>query len=165
MTPLGHASISYLLSRVTTRLSLAALLLGGLLPDIDYLFVFAPWFNVIHRAVTHNLLFVFLTAAIGFFITPKDRRISIFIGLALGGVFHLFADSIIDSNPSNGIGVAIFWPFHSGYYFSPLNLVNLYSSIDLRQEHNISIRGVLLSIPWETPLYVGAALLLWKRRH
>ena len=64
MTPLGHAAVAYASSAVplragpVSRLAVAALVIGGVLPDIDFLLFWAPNFNELHRVVTHNLLFV-----------------------------------------------------------------------------------------------------------
>ena len=121
MTPIGHLAVSYLVSRGGPRLSRPACLLGGPLPDVEFVFLFMPWFNQYHRLLTHNLLFVCLVALLGAILW---RRRSIITGasLLLCGALHLFVDSIMDTNPGNGIGVAWFWPF-SDAVLSPFNLM------------------------------------------
>jgi membrane-bound metal-dependent hydrolase YbcI (DUF457 family) len=121
MTPPGHFAVSYLIGKLHPRIVLPAILIGGVLPDIDFLLVPFPWFNQVHRVITHNLLFVGIVACVSLFINTPMPKYRIALGLMLGGMLHLFVDSCLDSNASNGIGVALFWPFHEGF-FSPFNL-------------------------------------------
>ncbi|WP_197282028.1 metal-dependent hydrolase [Dethiosulfatarculus sandiegensis] len=120
MTPLGHASTTYLAARALPFLSVHALLLGGVLPDIDFIFFPFPFFNQIHRVATHNVFFITLVAGIGA-LWVKENKAKIFFSLLIGGALHLFIDSIKDDNPTNGLGVAIFWPV-SDMMFCPFNL-------------------------------------------
>lgn len=75
----------------------------------------------------------------------------VFYSLIIGGLAHLLFDSILDSNPSNGIGIAIFFPFSSNVY-SPFNLI---SQSYFTNEWNIkegkfasSILSTLIEIPF-----------------
>lgn len=165
MTPIGHASLSYLVSNTSSKISLWAIIVGGLLPDVDYIFVLAPWSNLTHRAATHNLLFVGLAATAGYLLSAKHRKRTIFISLLIGGLLHLFADACIDTVPSNGIGVAIVWPFDSDYYFSPFNLVKPVEHLAGWSERGPSLRTLRSEISWEIPLYLISVVLLLKRRH
>ncbi len=111
-----------------------AILLGGVLPDSDFLLLPFPFFNQVHRVITHNIPFI-LVSGIIIALPVKGRRISVALSLMFGGLLHLLIDACMDANPSNGIGVAILWPFYDGY-FSPFNLA----------EPSENIRG------WENPL-------------
>ncbi|MCA9706889.1 MAG: metal-dependent hydrolase [Myxococcales bacterium] len=65
MTPLGHAAFSYGVGRGSRRwipLSLAGVIVGGVLPDVDFVLLWAPQFNAWHRVITHNLLVCLLAA-------------------------------------------------------------------------------------------------------
>ena len=116
MSPPGHAAVSYLLGRGAPWLSLPAVMVGGLLPDIDFLLLPFPWFNQIHRVATHNLWFVLIGACVGAGISQGRRRGPVFGGMLLGGLLHLLVDATMDSNPTNGIGVALFWPLSDRCY-------------------------------------------------
>ena len=164
MTPLGHTSISYLVSHTSKKISVWAIILGGLLPDIDYISILTPWFYQIHRVVTHNLLFIGLAAIVGCLLVTKHRRM-IFISLLLGGVLHLLADTCFGSSPSNGKGVAILWPFDSDYYFSPFNLAKSRDIVIERSALLSSLRAMIQNIPWEIPFYLGSIVLLLKRKY
>lgn len=120
MLPPGHLSIAYIAGRLLPRVSLAATLVGGMLPDIDICLVFWTQFNQVHRMVTHNLLFIILAAGLASVAVRQQR--GVFLGLLVGGGLHLLLDACFDTNPSNGIGVALLWPF-SNDYFSPINLL------------------------------------------
>ena len=163
MSPAGHLSLSYLAGNLSRRISLPAAVLGGILPDLDFVFIAFSWFNQIHRLVTHTLLFVGLVALVGTLLRLGGRRQAVFAGLLLGGLLHLLVDACMDNNPTNGIGIALLWPFHHGF-FSPFNLFpadqNTVGWTDpLRQ-----IKSSLFFILWEIPLYLAAVLLLLRRK-
>ena len=164
MTPLGHFSISFLIGKSSKRLVLPAVILGGLLPDIDFILLPFACFNQVHRVVTHNLLFVslaaFLLAAIW---KGEEGKLSLFWGALLGGVLHLFVDSCLDGNASNGIGIVLFWPF-SGEFFSPLNLLSP-KGCDLGWSEPLAfLRASLRDFIPELPFWGLAALLFIKDR-
>ncbi|MFQ6092388.1 MAG: metal-dependent hydrolase [bacterium] len=165
MTPLGHVSISYLAGKTSKNISLPAIILGGLLPDIDYVFILAPWFNQIHRLVTHNLLFVSLVALVSFSVTAKDCKKMIFLSLLLGGVLHLFVDACMDANPSNGIGVALLWPIDRNYFFSPFNLLEPNKNGVDWTEPIEYLKFSILAALWEIPLYIISAVILLKKKN
>ena len=127
MTPLGHLSISYILGNFLKKKfgksALIAFLIGGTLPDIDFIFLPFSWFNMIHRKLTHNLFFIIIVSFVGFIMTNKQHRKIIALVFFFSGLLHLLIDSCMDSNPSNGIGIAFLWPF-SDTYFSPFNILH-----------------------------------------
>ncbi len=166
MTPLGHLSVSYLAGNTSKHLSLPAIMIGGILPDIDFLFFLLPWFNQFHRVVTHNVLFIGLVALLGAFIRSSGQRRKVVLSVLLGGALHLFVDSCLDSNPSNGIGIALFWPFYRGF-FSPFNLLDPIENQVGWVEPIAFITSSVWSIVLEIPVYVFAltGYFLRKREH
>ena len=163
MTPLGHAAASTLLSP-RERLPVWPLILAGVAPDVDYLFVWAPQFNALHRVVTHNLLFVLIVAGLCAALWPRaqSRRAMIFAAAVLGGLAHLLVDACMDTNPTNGLGVAWLWPL-SEAFFSPFNLMRLEPNPAGWGDPLVAARGVIRGLVFEVPLWLGAAWL-WRKR-
>jgi membrane-bound metal-dependent hydrolase YbcI (DUF457 family) len=163
MSPIGHVSASYLAGRVMKKVSMPALLIGGILPDIDFIFFKFSFFNDIHRLMTHNLLFVFSAVLfIGLF-TRKPYRLSIMSGLLIGGCLHLIADSIMDTNAANGIGIPLFWPFDSTFY-SPFNLMQPENVSDGWNDPAAMFRLALQGLIYELPLCALAVIALLTKR-
>ena len=119
MTPIGHAAVSFLAAR-GLRLSLPALVIGGLAPDVDFVLLPFAGFNTWHRVLTHNIFFVLVLAAALALFSGKNRG-RYFAAALIGGGLHLMIDSMLDTNPSNGIGVAFLWPL----FPAPMSLVNI----------------------------------------
>jgi membrane-bound metal-dependent hydrolase YbcI (DUF457 family) len=164
MTPLGHLSVSYLAGKTSKSISLPAVIIGGILPDIDFLFFQFPWFNQFHRVITHNLLFIGLVAIIGAFVNLSGQKRRVALSLLLGGALHLFADSCLDSNPSNGIGIALLWPVYGGF-FSPFNLLDPIENQVGWADPAAFIKSSVWETVLEIPVYVLALIvyLLGKR--
>jgi len=121
MTPLGHASIAVLIGSRMKKQYLLALLAGSLIPDIDFILLPFRFFNSAHRYFTHNVFFLIITGIIMLLIL-RDIDYKMLLLFLAGGLLHLFLDAILDANPSNGIGIPLFWPF-SDVYYSPFNLL------------------------------------------
>lgn len=154
MTPFGHFAVSYSVGRLA--LSLPYLVVGGLAPDIDFVLLPFAAFNTLHRSLTHNLFFV-VAAALLLALFGKSGSSKIFFSALLGGLGHLLIDSVFDSNPGNGVGVAIFWPL-SHAFFSPFNLTPL-----VCPGWSTPLAAVRCNAPlvfWEVPFYLSA-FLLW----
>ena len=82
--------------------------------------------------------------------------------LLLGSLLHLAVDSCMDNNPSNGIGVALLWPFY-GELFSPFNLLSP-SGIETGWKEPIKmIRPMLTVMLFELPVYAISFFLLLRR--
>ena len=162
MTPLGHLSVSFLLGKSSRKLVVPALILGGLLPDIDFILLPFAFFNQVHRVLTHNLLFVSTAALLSAYLwrSQKNTRL-IFLCVLLGGVLHLFVDSCLDGNASNGIGITLLWPF-SGEFFSPLNLLSPRGTAVGWAKPIVFLRSSLGDVIPELPFW-GAAVLLFTR--
>lgn len=167
MTPLGHAGVGVVLAHADRRLWLSALVLGAMLPDIDFVLVWAPQFNAWHRVITHNLLFVAVSSiALGLALARRRARAptAAMLALALGGLSHLAIDACMDANASNGIGVALLWPL-SSVMVSPFNLLTPQQGGSGWSDPVAAARAALPGVLWELPgIAAGAVLLLRRRR-
>lgn len=173
VTPVGHAAFSYMVAaglRRVLAISVVGVVVGGVLPDIDFAVVWAPGFNAWHRVVTHNLLVcavaAVVAAGLGGWRWGRAGALALGAGVGLGALGHLVVDSMMDTNPSNGIGVAWLWPW-SERASSPYNLMEL-----LPVQPNPAGWGdlqrmatnVLAGVVWELPFWVGAGVLWWRGR-
>lgn len=130
---------------------------GGVLIDVDFVLLPFSFFNEIHRVVTHNIFFLFaLALLLGMWAEQPERR-RVFFSVLLGGALHLFFDSILDSNPTNGIGVALFWPVSDGM-FSPFNLVVDQVEVGWSDLAG-SLYAVLKDMLYELPFAIAALFL------
>ncbi len=165
MTPLGHAAVGLVVGHVDRRLVAWHVALGSVLPDIDFVLVWAPQFNAWHRVVTHNLLFVAAAAiAVGWPIARRRRSplAPVVLALAIGGVLHLLVDACMDTNASNGIGVAILWPFDA-LMWSPFNLLDATDSGPGWADPGRALVRSARSLGWELP-WIALAIALGLRR-
>lgn len=159
MTPIGHISVSYILTAKASKATVLSAVIAALLVDFDFIFLPFPWFNEIHRVVTHNIFFVLLISSLGYLFTKKDIKKNVFIGILIGGLSHLLLDAMMDTNPSNGLGVAFFWPLIN----QNILLFNLFPSVSEYSPgwHNpkemlkFSFHALLI----ELPFYVLAATI------
>ncbi len=173
MTPVGHGAFGYVTGRGLARvgpIGVTAVVVGSVLPDIDFLVVWAPQFNAWHRVVTHNLLFcavaTVLAAWLGAHRHGRARAWAWGLGVALGSLGHLLVDSAMDTNGSNGIGVAWLWPWDPQAY-SPFNLMALVpAATNPVGWHDLgaAARAVLWGLVWELPWWALAAVLWWSAR-
>jgi len=161
MTPIGHLTVSYITGKSVRYLSLTALITGGILPDIDFLFLFFDWFNQVHRVVTHNLLFILFASLLAASLAHKGRKQATGFSLFLGGILHLLIDSVMDNNPTNGIGIALLWPL-SDSFFSPFNLFHASLNAPGWSEPVKMFRTLLPSLVYEIPFYIASLLLFLK---
>ena len=161
MTPVGHASISVIAGIKLNQKHFYALFFGSLIPDIDFLLLPLEAFNNLHRAVTHNIFFLLI---ISLFILPFFRVKDIWVPVLFltGGISHLLIDSILDANPSNGVGIALFWPL-SENYFSPFNLLSSYESSYNWDQPVKFLFSLGRSFIIEIPFFTIALFLLPKR--
>ena len=92
-----------------TRTSWGLLLIGGILPDIDYL---SDWIlgTSIHRSFTHSLLFVIIAFGLTYLILKKYNKEKLSIFISIGVLVHIMLDSVYSPGPM------IFWP--SQYSFA-----------------------------------------------
>jgi len=132
--------------------------------DLDFVLLPFPFFNAIHRVPTHNLFFVALLALAASLLVKKSRLI-VALSVLAGATAHLFVDSIIDGNPSNGVDIALFWPL-GDIMFWPFNL--LMPNPDALGWENVSVGRVVQRLGpvllLELPFYLGAVAVLIKKR-
>jgi membrane-bound metal-dependent hydrolase YbcI (DUF457 family) len=165
MTPLGHVSVSYIAGRWIPGLSMPAVLLGGLMMDLDFIFFPFSFFNAIHRLWTHNLLFLAAVTVVAALVT-RSRRKETAAGLLVGGLLHLTFDAVLDNNPSNGIGVALFYPLNSTFFSfadAPVPLSGIAHSAGWTDPVS-QVKGAGLALLWEAP-FCACALLLAAIRY
>jgi hypothetical protein len=133
--PLGHAAVGITVGELVPGKGKPAIdwkyyifvaLLANL-PDIDILIglLFSGNGSLIHRGVTHSLLFALFTAVLaaqGRRLWPKLPKIGFWTCFAF--IFsHIFADLLFTSSP-----VSLFWPFeiyHSTGYSGWLDVLNI----------------------------------------
>ena len=173
VTPLGHAAVAYASSAVQwrpavalrSRTVVAALVVGGVIPDIDFALLWHPAFNEFHRIVTHNLAFVAVVATVGWRLAKWRgwNGAAVGVGLVVGGLLHFFVDSCMDGNPSNGVGVALLWPL-SDRTFSPFNVIPISSDPPSWRQLDRMIPAVAYGVMFELPFYVAAVALYFRRR-
>ncbi|MBI5664069.1 MAG: metal-dependent hydrolase [Nitrospirae bacterium] len=163
MTPIGHLTVSYVTGKSFRNISLTAIIIGGVLPDIDFLFLFFDWFNQVHRVVTHNIFFILLVALLTAAFAAKGKKQVAGYSLFLGGMLHLMIDSVMDNNPSNGIGIALLWPL-SDNFFSPFNLFHASLNSPGWSEPSAMLRTLIPGMLYEVPFYLMSVFLLLKQK-
>lgn len=162
MTPAGHLAVSYVAGTSDRRIILPAVLAGGVLPDGDFIFFFFDWFNHIHRLISHNICFVLLASLVAAALAPRGIKTAAAFSLMIGGAGHLLIDSVMDVNPTNGIGIALLWPF-SSHLYSPFNLLEASAGSPGWSQPLTMMRLMAPGILYELPFY-GMAFLCWKVR-
>lgn len=98
------------------------LLLGGILPDADFLIDLVLKTDF-HRTYSHSFLFLILIAILVYFVfyqSKEKKQFSLAIGTGI--LVHLFLDFF--GSP----GIPLFWPnftFFSSSFIGPINLADL----------------------------------------
>lgn len=135
------------------------LLLGGILPDIDFLL---DWTlrTELHRTFTHSLFFVVLAPLlvyVFFSLLKSKKSLSFMYALAVGITTHLMMDMFFSA------GVPLFWPslLHVSYtsigYFDPATPSFLNAAAP-------SLKRFLESALVDMALGVSWIFYLWARR-
>src|SRR3989344_2074625 len=140
------------------------LLLGGILPDIDFLLDWTIKTDL-HRTLTHSLLFALIMAGLVFlfsslFLRKKkefaNQKLIFSIAIGLGILTHLALDSI------SNFGVPLFWPldyqfsvYHGSFIFEPAPELAK-SAATLAKEVKAAIIDMALGTTW--------IFYLWFRR-
>jgi len=142
--------------------ALPALIIGGILPDMDFVFLLFDWFNRAHRVISHNLLFIVSAALIGSVLSGIGNKKIVALCLFAGGLLHLAIDACLDNNPTNGIGIAFFWPFIDSLY-SPFNLLRA-NEAGIGWDQPLKMARIMMPlILYEVPLYLLTAFLFFRR--
>ena len=165
VTPIGHAAVSLVAGR-PGRLDPRALVLGGILPDLDWLLFWAPGFNAWHRVATHNVAFVIVGSLLAVALARRwlhGPSVASIGAVMLGAALHVLVDACMDTNPSNGIGVALLWPL-SEWMWSPFNVMAFEDNPAGWSDPLRAAPGVLRGVPWELPFVLLAGWLWWPRR-
>ena len=144
-----HAVLPYLLGSFLglKKKYIAALVLGGIAPDLDMLVVWINFIHttsllIVHRGFTHTFFFGFFIAAFMLFLATRDQvlaRAQRFISLDLdfsapclafayaGIISHLFLDYLTTR------GVPLFYPFVAARYsaeiFSMIEIIIMIGSL------------------------------------
>jgi len=163
MTPLGHISVSYLSARTISRASIPAVIIGGIVPDLDFLFIYFDWFNKYHHVTTHNVFYIGIAAFIAYLIADKQNNMIVALSLLFGGLLHLMIDSCMDLNSSNGVGVTLFWPLYDGH-FSPFNILSDSGVKAGWGEPLKMVKPMMAVVFYEVPFYILSVLLFLKRK-
>lgn len=160
MSPLGHAAIGYLAGRGLPRLPMVPLLAGSVLPDIDFAAGLFGSMNDFHRGATHSIAFALFTGALAALCARLDRWN--WAAAAFLGVFmHALVDSVLDTNSSNGIGVALFWPIYREAV-SPFNLAPM--ECGGWQNPGAAVACSWIIIAFELPFLLLAGFMLIRSR-
>ncbi len=163
MTPLGHLSTSYLSARSISGASVTAVIIGGFLPDLDFLFIYFDWFNKYHHVTTHNVFYIGIAAFIAYGIADNKNKLIVALSLFFGGILHLFIDSCMDNNLTNGVGVTLLWPLYEGH-FSPFNLLTDSGVMAGWGEPLKMVKPMMIVVMYEIPLYIASVILLLKSK-
>lgn len=158
MTPLGHAATAVILAAGCRRMPLRALLIGALLPDVDFLAGFVGRLDELHRGATHSLAFAAAAAMVA--MLPNGPRLARAAAVFVGVVSHLLVDSVLDTNPNNGIGVPFLWPVVTTP-FAPFSLLDANCPGWNQWQSAIACGWKEMLI--ETPIWLIAAALLCRR--
>ena len=113
---LAGKSYEFLSKKKIHRYGWFFLLLGGILPDIDFLIDWTLNLHL-HRTITHSLLFAIVIPLVLYLVlkTQQDQQAKHFsLALSTGILVHLTLDFISLQ------GVPIFWPYLM--YFSPFRI-------------------------------------------
>ncbi len=163
MSPVGHLSISYLAVSLFKKISIPAIIVGSLIPDITFIFLPFPFFNQIHRQATHSLLFIVLFAVIIGLWIKDEKKLNFIFSFILGGFLHLLTDSCLDTNPTNGIGVPFLWPF-SDKCLSPFNICTQIEAPGWSAPLEM-LRLSFHVLIWELPFFLTAIFIYFKKKN
>lgn len=109
-----HAATGYLFVSVLTPYAPRYGLLGGLIPDLDIVFlVLGTSSPFVHRGITHTLFFLLALILVLWLSRVREDAIH---GIGIGVGVHLIFDTI------SGWGVMWFWPLHDARVFLPLQV-------------------------------------------
>ena len=127
-------------------------LLGGILPDIDFLLDWTLGYDT-HRTLTHGLIFLLLVPMIIYLIFsifkhPEKKQFAWCIGLGIAT--HLFLDSLL------GGGIPLLWPSAMHFSFAQgINYVSLPGSaftranpVELENQLRFAVLDMAIGTAW-----------------
>jgi len=135
------------------------LLLGGILPDTDFLLDWTFGYDT-HRTLTHSLLFLMLVPIIVYTLFtilkhPEKKQFALFMGLGI--TTHLVLDSIF------GGGVPLLWPSIVQFSSSGLSFSTLPGSVFSRG-NVVELKGQLRSAIVDMAIGTAWIFYLWFRK-
>lgn len=155
-SPLGHAlggaAVGLLVARPGSVpvWTAAALAITACLPDLDL-------FTSQHSGITHSIGFATL-AGLVFYIATRDGRFAAAAALAYAS--HILFDWLgRDTWPP--LGVMALWPFSTGFYMSPVSLLEPVSRrywLPGFWSHTLKVALI------ELVVFGGSAALVWRLR-
>ena len=172
MTPFGHLSVSIIASKKIPNkysVSLGYIIIGGLIPDIDFLAYLFGNLNSFHRTYTHSIGFLMICLTIIFLLNRYNNQLkNILSSFSIGFMLHLIIDASLDSNYSNGIGIPMFLPFYDGYIYWFSSFIDTTGNTVSQVSWNNPVQFVREKIFYilliESPFYIYAIILLRKNR-
>jgi len=158
MFPFGHLIgawiVGLLIQNLTkkdlSRLGWGLLLVGGLLPDVDYAFDFILGTDI-HRTFTHSLIFVILIFFVAYVLLKQYKLEKSAIFLSIGTLIHIILD--LPFYP----GTMLFWPLGTWFwFFGVANEVLVYSSASavFSAKSVLVLADVAFGLVWLTYLYI-----------
>jgi membrane-bound metal-dependent hydrolase YbcI (DUF457 family) len=132
------------------QLGWGLLLLGGILPDIDFL---PDWFlgTEIHRTFTHSILFIILAFVITYIILNRYKLQKQAIFISIGILIHILVDMV--TMP----GVQLLWPLPtwiSIYGISVLKALKPVTVSLLTNKLNWAYLDMGLGVIWITYFFI-----------
>ena len=172
MTPIGHISVSFIASKIISKkypIYLGYILVGGIIPDIDFLSYFFGHLNSFHRTYTHSIGFLMICLFIILLFNIYSKKLKIILlSFSIGFILHLLVDAGLDSNYSNGIGIPILWPLYDQYFYwfqYFIDDIQNVSSTSWENPLDFINSNVINILLVEVPFYIYAFYLFKKRKH
>ena len=164
MTPIGHISISILAGKKFSKNFLTGIIIGGILPDLDWALVIIPGLENMHRIAGHNIFYVIIAGLITYLMVKQNKKKAFTGGIIIGCLLHLLADSFFDNNPLNGTGIYPLWPL-SNQDFLIANLSYHSQSIPPAWSNFIErILYMLSDIIWDIFFaFLTTIVLFWEK--
>jgi len=146
------------------RCSPWAAVLGGLWADVDLLAWPVDLHHMFHRTVTHSVAFA-VASAVVVGLLARRRRWAWCAGFLVGGLLHLAADACFDTNPANGIGVMLWWPW-SQQMIGLVDMPRLMAFIESGPAtgHGLEVSRLLVTLGAELPFVAIAGWSVLSRR-
>jgi membrane-bound metal-dependent hydrolase YbcI (DUF457 family) len=110
MFAFGHLIAAWIIGKIyesklrLTNHAYYLLLLGGILPDIDFLLDWILKISI-HRTITHSIFFLISISLMAYFILPNKNKKNLVLALAIGISSHLLLDML--TSP----GITLLWPY------------------------------------------------------
>lgn len=137
------------------------LVLGGVIPDADYLLEWGLGWDV-HRTLTHSLFFIIFGGLLVYFcgklFTPDSKeRKSMALAFSIGIFTHLLLDM------QGGPGVPLLWPNELRFTYTSIFLP--YGAPGLLDIHSVeTLQHIIKEAIWDMGLGTAWMFFLWWRQ-